>query len=146
MEGEASAAEFGLQRYRIFVMGSPNLVLAVDYEPLTKIFDDRPLETIPNPRVLQLKEKTLMYRYDICYMPGNLKTMKIPDINSQNPIQSDNPDSDHSSICEVATVAYAIHRVGDITTITWETVNKEAATNQECIDLVNRIRRSSTVP
>ena len=87
IEGEALAAVFGLQRCRMFVMGSPNL-MAVDHEPLTKIFNDRSFETITNPRVLQLKEKTLMYRYDICYMPGKSKTMKFPDINSRNPVQS----------------------------------------------------------
>ena len=38
----------------MFVMGNPNLIIAVDHQPLTKIFNDRPLETITNPRILQL--------------------------------------------------------------------------------------------
>ena len=73
-------------------------------------------------------------------MPGKSKPMKFPEINSRNPVQSDNPDIDHSSICKATTVAYVIHRVEDVNTITWETVNKEPETNLECIDLTNQIR------
>ena len=66
----------------MFVMGNPNLIIAVDHQPLTKIFNDRPLETITNPRVLRLKEKTLVYQFNIIHMPGKSKTMKFPDITS----------------------------------------------------------------
>ena len=138
IEGEALAVVFGLQRCRMFVMGAPNLILAVDHAPLTKIFNDRPLKTISNPRVLQLKEKTLMYRYDICHMPGKSKTMKFPDITSRNPVHSD--IHDQSSICETTKAAHAIHRADDINAVTWETINREAA-DQECVNLVNQIRR-----
>ena len=50
VEGEALAVVHGLQRCKMFVMGCPKLVVAVDHKPLTKILnDDRPLESIENP-------------------------------------------------------------------------------------------------
>ena len=68
----------------MFVMGNPNLIIAVDHQPLTKIFNDRPLETITNPASsnFQLKEKTLVYQFNIIHMPGKSKIMKFPDITS----------------------------------------------------------------
>ena len=80
----------------MFVMGNPNLIIAVDHQPLTKIFNDRPMETITNPRVLQLKEKTLMYHFNIIHMP--VKKMKFPDITSRNPVHSNKDDP--SGVCE----------------------------------------------
>lgn len=138
IEGEALAVVFGLQRCRMFVMGAPNLILAVDHKPLIKILNDRALDTISNPRLLQLKEKTLMYRYDICHMPGKSNAMKIADIASRNPVHPDT--CDQSSICELTTTTHAAHRADDVKTVNWETINTEAATDRECIDLVNQIR------
>lgn len=138
IEGEALAVVFGLQRCRMFVMGAPNLILAVDHKPLVKILNDRALDTITNPRLLQLKEKTLMYRYNICHMPGKSNVMKIADIASRNPVH---PDAyDRSSICEPTTTAYAAHNAYNAQSVDWETINTDAAIDQECIDLVNQIR------
>ena len=69
-EGEALAVVYGLQQCRNFIMGSPYLIVAVDHKPLTKIFNHRALETIENPRLLRLKEKTLMYEFEIIHVPG----------------------------------------------------------------------------
>ena len=65
IEGEALALVYRLQSCRMFVLGSPNLTVAVDHKPLIKIFDDRQLDTIDNPRILNLKEKTLMYSFKV---------------------------------------------------------------------------------
>ena len=138
IEGEALAVVFGLQRCRMFIMGAPNLILAVDHKPLIKILNDRSLDTISNPRLLQLKEKTLMYRYDICHMPGKSNTMKVADIASRNPVHTD--CYDQSGICEMTATSHAIHRAGDINTVSWETINTEAATDQECRNLTDQIR------
>jgi len=84
IEREAFAVVYGLQRCRMFIMGSPNLILAVDHKPLIKILNDRELSLITNPRILQLKEKTLMYRYKIIHAPGKSNIMKIT---SRDPAQ-----------------------------------------------------------
>lgn len=71
IEGEALALLFGLDSCRMFVMGCPNLTVAVDHKPLIRIFNDRSLDEIKNPRLLNIKEKTLMYRFRIISIPGN---------------------------------------------------------------------------
>ena len=70
IEGEALAAVYGLQSCKYFILGCPDLTLAVDHKPLIKILNDRSLESINNPRMVQLKEKTMMFRYRIIHIPG----------------------------------------------------------------------------
>ena len=70
IEGEALALLHALSSCRMFVMGCPNLLVAVDHQPLTRIFNNRNLNEISNPRLLKMKEKTLMYRFRIMSIPG----------------------------------------------------------------------------
>ena len=69
-EGEALAVTYALEKCRIFVLVCHKLLLAVDHKPLVKILGDRSLEDIKNPRLFNLKEKTLMYDYTIKHVPG----------------------------------------------------------------------------
>ena len=71
VEGEALAVTYALERCRLFVLGCPNLLIAVDHKPLIKILGDRSLGDIKNPRLFNLKEKTLMYSYKIKHVPGS---------------------------------------------------------------------------
>ena len=48
-----------LDKTRHFVLGCTNLVIAADHKPLLKILGDRSLDQISNPRLRNLKEKTL---------------------------------------------------------------------------------------
>ena len=59
-----------LEKTRHFVIGCPDLTIAVDHKPLLKVFGNRSLEAIPNPRLRNLKEKTLKYRFRIAHVPG----------------------------------------------------------------------------
>ena len=70
IEGEALAVVEALNKTRHFVLGCPNLIIAVDHKPLLKVFGDRDLDKIPNPRLRNLKEKTLMYKFGIIHIPG----------------------------------------------------------------------------
>ena len=70
IEGEALAVVDALEKTRHFVLGCPNLTIAVDHRPLLKVFGDRSLDAIPNPRLRNLKEKTLKYRFHITHIPG----------------------------------------------------------------------------
>ncbi len=63
-------ARTALDRTRHFVLGCSDLVVAVDHKPLLRLFGDRCLEDIPNPRLRNLKEKTLRYRFRMAYVPG----------------------------------------------------------------------------
>ena len=70
MVGEALAVVDALDKARYFVLGCEDLIIAVDDKPLLKIFADRALEDIPNPRLRNLKEKSLRYRFRMGHIPG----------------------------------------------------------------------------
>ena len=70
VEGEALAVVNALDKSRFFVLGCPDLTIAVDHKPLLRIFNDRALHAIDNPRLRNLKEKTLKYRFSMVHVPG----------------------------------------------------------------------------
>ena len=70
VEGEALAVVDALQKARHFVLGCKNLIVAVDHKPLLKIFGDRSLEDIPNPRLRNLKEKSLRFSFKVFHVRG----------------------------------------------------------------------------
>ena len=70
IEGEALAVVHALDKARHFIIGCSELTLVVDHKPLLKVFGDRRLDDIPNPRLRNLKEKTLRYRFHVTHIPG----------------------------------------------------------------------------
>jgi len=70
VEGEALAVADALDKARFFVLGCNNLIIAVDHKPLLRLFGDRALHAIANPRIRNLKEKTLRYRFSMIHVPG----------------------------------------------------------------------------
>ena len=77
IEGEAAALVLGLEKCSHFVLGLPNLLLAVDHKPLVSIFSSTSLENIPNPRLFRFKQKSLRYRFTPCHVAG--KRNVVPD-------------------------------------------------------------------
>ena len=88
IEGEALAVVDALQKARHFILGCDNLIIAVDHKPLIKIFNDKSLEDIHNPRLLKLKEKTLKYKFQILHIPGVKNT--AADAMSRHPTNTSN--------------------------------------------------------
>ena len=70
IEGEALAVVEALKKAKHFVLGCSDLIVAVDHKPLLKVFGDRSLEDIHNPRLFNLKEKTLRFRFRMVHVPG----------------------------------------------------------------------------
>ena len=136
IEGEALAVVHGLESSRMFVLGCPKLTVAVDHKPLLRFFDDRPLDTIQNPRLFKLKEKTLMYDFAIEYIAG--KKNCGSDIYSRNPFSASPQDFDEN---EHACVSYATKMAEEVKSITWEQVREAASVDREIIDLVELIRQ-----
>ena len=60
VEGEALAVADSLHKARFFVLGCDDLIVAVDHKPLVKIFGDRALNDIENPRL----RKSTLYNLD----------------------------------------------------------------------------------
>ena len=105
MEGEALAVAWCLRKARFFLLGCPNLVLITDHRPLVKLFGDRELKDIVNPRLFALKEKTLLYRFQVRYLPGKNNTA---DFLSRYPSLRTSPDptdEDLADEIEVAVIA-----------------------------------------
>ena len=87
VEGEALAVVYALETCRMFVLGCPDLLVATDHKPLVPILNSKALESIKNPRLLNLKEKTLMYRFTAKHVPG--KTHYVADAASRNPAKQE---------------------------------------------------------
>ena len=146
IEGEALGIVYGLQQCKAFVMGCPKLIVAVDHKPLTRILNDRPLETIQNPRLLRLKEKTLAYNYDIIHIAG--KKNCGPDATSRYPTRSaavhtrhagEDDDETHKELSRCA-AAFARSQSATLpASITWDEVNNAAMADDECTELRNVI-------
>ena len=83
-EGEALAVAWSLEHARMFTLGCQNLLVSTDHKPLLGILRDRALSDIKNPQLLNLKEHTLMYRFNISYNPG--RWHRGPDALSRNPV------------------------------------------------------------
>ena len=87
IEGEALAVAWGLEQTKYFTQGGDNLVVVTDHKPLTKIFGDRTLDKISNTRLFRLKQRTLMWRFDIAHLPGS--TSIAADAASRHPATSE---------------------------------------------------------
>ena len=105
IEGEALAVVWALNKCRMFVLGCPNLLVVVDHKPLVKIFGDKSLESIDNPRLFNFKEKTLRYDFKIKYIPG--KENFSADACSRYPVES-------SNIASSSGIYEALRTAGDV--------------------------------
>lgn len=120
MEGEALGVVDALDKARHFVLGCQNLTVAVDHQPLLKIFGDRSLDNVSNTRLRNLKEKTLRYHCKMVHIPG-----------VKNKALSRHPTSDiHPPIM----VLIDVHNVRDSTTIPSPTLIPTNLIAGVCID------------
>ena len=151
VEGEALAVVYALDKARYFVLGCQNLTIAVDHKPLLKLFGDRSLQDIPNPRLRNLKEKTLRYRFNMVHISGvkqlvadglsrhpvdRAEILELPDDiaslglspHQQDTIHQQDP---HANIedCTIAT-ALCSFNASPITAATWDLV-RTATTSDE---------------
>ena len=105
VEGEALAVVWCLRKARLFLLGCPNLTLITDHKPLVKLFGNKELKDIINPRLLALKEKTLIYNFQIKYLPGKKNTA---DFLSRYPAIRSDPDSiDEDLVSDIEAITIA---------------------------------------
>ena len=65
------AVAVGLESSKYYTLGCRQLYVATDHKPLLSILNDRALDTITNPRMLRIKERTLAWQFDMVHVPGN---------------------------------------------------------------------------
>ena len=158
VEGEALAVVHALDKARYFVLGCSNLTVAVDHKPLLKLFGDRCLEDIPNPRLRNLKEKTLRYRFKMVHISG--VKHKVADGLSRHPVDpaeapnlpddvaaltelTTHPDlwKDDNSCVEdaVSSMVQSSFRTSPISSTTWDLVRSATASDIPLNNLLSLI-------
>ena len=142
VEGEALGVAWGLEQTKYFTMGCNNLLVVTDHAPLVKLLGDRRLDEINNPRLFRLKQRTLMWHFDIEYQPGKLNS--VSDALSRYPneyaeaasltLLSD-ADSEEESV-----IAAVTKDLNNWFSVTIERVQEESARDDVIRDVINYVR------
>ena len=131
IEGEALAIAWGLEQTKYFTQGCDNLIVVTDHKPLKKIFGDRTLDEISNTRLFQLKQRTLMWRFDIAHLPGSTNT--AADAASRHPATSEffatisGTERDSIDSLEEALLALVRQNTRDEMTLNWDEIARHTA-------------------
>ena len=146
-EGEALALAWALEHSRMYTLGCPDLLVAVDHKPLLGIFNDRDLESIKNPRLRKLKEDTLAWRFSMIHCPG--KWTRGPDALSRQKVSvslsaiygiPDSPTTAGNS-ANIALSIASVHAFNELRSVTIEDVKKAAFNDKQYQELLELIRR-----
>jgi hypothetical protein len=70
VEGESLAIAWALENTKFFTQGCNNLVVVTDHKPLIQLFEDRALDQITNPRLFNLKQATLPWKFSVVHKSG----------------------------------------------------------------------------
>ena len=97
VEGEALAIAWSLEQTKFFTQGCDHLVVVTDHKPLVKLFGDRTLDEITNPRLFSMKQRSLLWRFIPIHKPG--KENYFSDATSHHPVEGNN-DEDVSCITD----------------------------------------------
>ena len=151
IEGEALAVVYALEQTRMFVIGCPNLIIATDHKPLVPILNGKRLDLIKNPRLLKLKERTLMYRFLAQHIPGPLNF--AADATSRNPPDSDSAEV-KSLLVSIASLEAGVHQEEgesidtalvnaisalDDDVVSWNRVKEAASKDDSCMYICDAI-------
>ena len=133
IEGEALAVVYALHQTRYYVLGCPNLIVTTDHKPLINVLNERSLNDISNRRLLNLKEKTMQYKFEIRHVSG-MKN-KGADALSRYPAPSTGSEIQDMAN-DISTKTTAMETLYVTTNmITWEMV-QEATSQDETLQLL----------
>ena len=134
--------KWGLELTRHYTLGNRKLIVATDHKPLLKILGDRKLEDIPNPRLLDLKEKTLRWHFNIIHIPGKChvgpdtmsrKEVMVALVNLMSNHEDDNESVDREVKIESLVAANFTH------SISWQTLRDHVNRDDTMNMLTNQI-------
>ena len=118
----------------MFVLGCYKLIIAVDHKPLVPIFNSRDLDKIKNPRVLNIHEQTLLYRFTVVHIPG----IKICGPNTMSRIPVPEATKPNTSEIKQALIA-SISVNANMSDIHITKIKKEGMIDNQYIQLVKMI-------
>ena len=150
MEGEALAVAWALEDTKFFTLGCSNLHIQTDHRPLVKLLGDKTLDEIDNRRLINLKEKTMAWNFEIHHVPGRL--IPAPDATSRSPHDRSIDEfmideSDYISASTALAAIRVVHEVDDMEmcvvaaarsslpnmqSLTWERVRDETSISICC--------------
>ena len=136
IEGEALAVAYALHQTRYYVLGCDDLIIATDHKPLLRILDDRSLAAIDNRRLLNLKEKTLSYRFTIMHIPG--KKNLAADAASRYPskeaeetvVHREDLAEDYATVLSSSDFLYSITNI-----VTWSMIKEATLSDPTLLEL-----------
>ena len=142
IEGEALAVAWALEQTRYFTMGCNDLLVVVNHAPLVKILGDKRLDEIFNTRLFRLKERTLMWKFDIEYQPG--KKNYVADAVSRHPNRGEELCSiimsTEEDLIEETVVPSVGGEMDSFFAITWKRVQAESRKDESISTLIDLIR------
>ena len=159
VEGECLGIVWALEQTRFFTLGSKDFVVVTDHQPIVKLFGDRTLDEISNPRLLKLKERTFPWKFETVYLPG--KGNFFADARSRNPVWDEEEDctfhesaaallmggEDESELWqeevdfEISVAAMGRSLAEDIEVVSWDDVKRETVKDEKLMELKNIISR-----
>ena len=141
IEGEALAVTWALKKARMFLLGCKHFHVIVDHLPLVKIFGNKQLNDIDNPRLFSFKEKTLNYSFSIKYIKGPLNHANIFSRYPVNPPSEE--DSIDSEIIEIACINKLTTLSNSDLSITVQHIKELGKSDAQYNLLVKKVRNNS---
>jgi len=145
VEGESLAIVWAFEQSWYFTQGCDNLLVLTDHKPLVKLFGDRTLDEIANPRLFQLKQRSLLWRFKIQHKPGKLHLAL--DAMSRHPVETIYETEDEVEISASEILAgiclpdSASHQVGDnFQAVTFDQVKEETLKDKQMMKLIHYIQ------
>ena len=102
------------------------------------MLNDCLLDSIENPRLLKLKEKTLPFRFNIMYVRGSSDAIRVADAVSRHPTDDEPGDIGTGSV-EGAARAFATLQADNVESVSWRKVVECATVDEECVALARQI-------
>ena len=138
------------------MLGCKDLIIAVDHKPLLKIFGNRSLNDIENPRLRNLKEKTLQFQFQMIHLPGVRN--KAADAISRHPSKAPGeqihlpddvatihsptttfPSNHTSATADEGLQLAAVSSLSTFKAVTWDAVQQATNSDPTMLSLLKRI-------
>ena len=131
----------------MFLLGCHHFLIQTDHKPLVPILGDKALDTIDNPRVVRLKEKTLPYSFEAQHLEG--ASMFAADALSRYPVEEpDEEDKELSDGVDFASVKRiaSIVRSTDVFAATEADIRAASTSDEQYKLLLDTVRENQFSP
>ena len=135
---ELLAIAWLLEQTKEFTKGCKDIVIFTDHKPLVRIFGDCSLNKIQNTCIFRLKQRTLLWLFEVHYMPG--KTNLAVDAASRYPTLTNEVNSHDRDLTDESLLIASLSNkviVCHSIAIIWEEIVEETL-NDKVLSRVSR--------